>query len=335
MPHDDERQPMTVGDVESLHSVKDHPSKIFSNRSVRKVALGVVLLLVFMFVLAKTNSRSKPLTAAQSPHQLAETLIYLDPQTRASLVSLPKYFVTFADSKYAGTRKRICQQATDQTIDNKPFFTKVFCNSEDDLSPEFLAKHKHFIDTHKRGYGYWIWKSDVVLTALKQAPEGAAIVFADAGCTLNQEGMPRLLEYIKLAQNADLNILGLHLEDFHQVGTWTKLVTLISLEVNDEELKKAQIAGGIFVAIKNEKTVKFFETFQKLETSRNYTLVDDSKAPFGIQELPQFRAHRHDQSIWTVLLYRGKAAVIPDESWFSGKGEWPKKYPIHATRTKY
>ena len=61
-------------------------------------------------------------------------------------------------------------------------------------------------------------------------------------------------------------------------------------------------------------------------------LIDDT--PSEVAELPEFIEHRHDQSIFSLLVKQSNQhAIIPDETeWF---GDWigmGDKYPIWATR---
>ena len=59
-------------------------------------------------------------------------------------------------------------------------------------------------------------------------------------------------------------------------------------------------------------------------------IVDDSPSPAG--EHPEFRAHRHDQSIFTLLAHARGLQAIPDETWWPDQWQARRAFPIHARR---
>lgn len=61
-----------------------------------------------------------------------------------------KYFVTFGDSKkYKNSLERIKNEAL-----NMEFFDNIFALSENYLDKTFWEKHKKFITSNRRGFGY-------------------------------------------------------------------------------------------------------------------------------------------------------------------------------------
>ena len=66
---------------------------------------------------------------------------------------------------------------------------------------------------------------------------------------------------------------------------------------------------------------------------RNVSLIDDSPSPQG--EHPEFRNHRHDQSIFTLLAHERALQRIPDETWFGGEWDGFRQFPIHARRWRH
>jgi len=66
---------------------------------------------------------------------------------------------------------------------------------------------------------------------------------------------------------------------------------------------------------------------------RDVSLIDDSPSPQG--EHPEFRDHRHDQSIFTLLAYERALQRIPDETWFGDEWDGFRHFPIHARRWRH
>lgn len=239
---------------------------------------------------------------------------------------LPVYFASFADRRYKKSLERIRQEAA-----AFGFFKEVFCWNEDDLDDAFWDKHSNFILQSPRGFGYYIWKPQAVLQALEKIPEGAVLVFADAGCQLNVEGIPRLKEYVKMVSEHPSGILGF--DTTFPIEEWTKIETLLYLKVTPDERRKSQHLGGVHVMQNKERVRVFVRTWKKY--CEIYSILDDSPSQTSIQRtIPLFKDHRHDQSIFSILFHRAGCLSIPDETWWEPNWALNMHYPIHAKRIR-
>jgi hypothetical protein len=118
-----------------------------------------------------------------------------------------KVFLTFGGGT-PGYHKRVetlCKQA--EELD---FFTDIHGYTEFHLQQDnnFWNKHAQFIQYYPRGYGYWIWKSYLILKELEKMKDDDVLMYIDAGCEINPDGKPRLYEYIDLLDQ-DPNQYGL------------------------------------------------------------------------------------------------------------------------------
>lgn len=233
------------------------------------------------------------------------------------------YFASFADHRYKKSLQRIKEEAKEMGV-----FKEIFCWNEDDLDDEFWEKHKHFILHSTRGFGYYIWKPQVVLQALRKMPENAVLVFADAGCQLNKEGIQRLYEYADMATNHPSGIVGFNTT--FPIRDWTKISTLLYLRVTELEKTLPQHLGGVHVMCNCAQVRYFVENW--LQLCENYEILDDRPSQYN--NLPGFKDHRHDQSIFSILFHRYNGLSIPDETWWEPNWDDNKKYPIHAKRIR-
>ncbi len=90
-------------------------------------------------------------------------------------------------------------------------------------------------------------------------------------------------------------------------------------------LATPQIAGGIQVLRKCQHSLDVTREWLNLATE-NYHWIDDS--PSHLPNHPDFREHRHDQSIISLLVKNRGALIIPDETYPPGTG------PISADRKR-
>lgn len=207
-------------------------------------------------------------------------------------------------------------------------FKDIFCWNEDDLDDDFWNKHRHFILTSPRGFGYYIWKPQVVLQALRKIPEQAILLFADAGCQLNPEGIHRLSEYVDMVRQHPSGILGFNTT--FPIKEWTKVNTLQYLHVTELEKELPQHLGGVHLMRNCEAVRRFVENW--LILCENYDILDDRRCEY--KNPPCFKDHRHDQSIFSILFHRYNCLSISDETWWEPNWDANKKYPIHAKRIR-
>jgi hypothetical protein len=256
------------------------------------------------------------------------------------------FFVSFASSNLYRSSNRIYKQALNMKI-----YDDIFIFSEKDLPGSFSKKFKGKLTMGTRGYGYWVWKPQILLNVLSQIKDGDIIQYTDAGCHLNLNGVKRLKQYFALAQNSKNGILAFQagnpfsipnvdnrifplLPDKH----WIKGDLLDYFHVrNDAELLDSPTigAGVIFIRKCPESIAIIREWLDIIEY--DFSLVDDS--PSLSSNLPGFIEHRHDQAIFSILCKKyGVTKLSAYEYWYPSKrgkkADWSvlANYPIHALR---
>lgn len=238
----------------------------------------------------------------------------------------PLYFVTFADTRMHRTMQRILQEAKALNI-----FDGVLGMDETKMSKSWKERNAKFIMENPRGFGLWIWKPEVILQALKKIPDNAILVYADAGCTLNKEGIPRLKEYVQMVKDCSGHRLAFQLTGFREEQFTTEYV-LRALDFTSKEQRDSyQLVGGISLIQKTPENLGFVTLWNQIVQTQ-HMLTGGLHIPCS----PSYRDHRHDQSIWSILNKKfGGAHILHDETYFEDGFEKNKRFPIHATRLKY
>ena len=240
-------------------------------------------------------------------------------------------FVTFGDSiKYKNAVNMIINEAKNMNI-----FDKIISYDETKLDKEFIEKNKKFITENSRGYGYWIWKPQIIKQTLEHMNEGDTLLYADAGCRLNIQGKKRLLEYKEKTESSEYKNLSFPLiyyfngsKTSHLEKTWTKGDVYNMFDILDKE--ESQLMATSFLICKCNKTVDMVNKW--LEIAEKYNTIDDSQSK--ICNCDGFIEHRHDQSIWSVLRkYYGTEILNSDETYHLNFIENLDK-PIHAIRRR-
>jgi hypothetical protein len=250
---------------------------------------------------------------------------------------MKKYFITFGGPSI-GYRRRV-KELTMQA-ENLIFFDRIIGFNDDILKQDvfFWSKHSNFIENNFRGYGYWIWKSYLVMRVLESMEDNDILLYCDAGCVLNPYGIDRLEEYFNIVSKLESGILNFHLEpgthpnnDLFKEFRWTKNDLFNYLDLDSEHINSNQRISGIFLLRKCPNTINFSKKWY--ETSCNYNLIDDS--PSIISNHETFELHRHDQSILSCLSKQFNGTSIADETYFHPNWEIDgKNYPIWAVRNR-
>ena len=246
--------------------------------------------------------------------------------------------VAFADKRLAHSLRRFHRQATRMGV-----FDRIETLNEDDLSQNFLNEFQHRLDVSP-GFGYWVWKPQVILQVMEKLQPGDILLYADAGCHLNRRGVHRLWEYAEIVKSSPTGILGFELsfgrELTHPESSWTKgdLFDFFGIKKDSEFASSPQVCGTVIIFQKRPNVEAFLR--QWLDVFRgHFGLVDDSPSSWNF---PDFVAHRHDQSVFSLMAKLSGAYLLshsesyPAKVKSNGRPDWRtlKGFPVLAKRDK-
>lgn len=211
------------------------------------------------------------------------------------------------------------------------FFDKVSVVSDDSdpIFNSFYSKHRNFVESHKRGYGYWLWKPFIVLEYAKRLRSGDTIFYCDIGCEFSLAGRERFNNLVSLSKHQPIVAFEAGARLFeHQ---WSKPALLDYLSVPTVDCNSPQIAATFFFIQVNSFTLALLEEWYYICTLDDCKfLVDDNDIAIDYIE------HRHDQSIFSLLLKKYKISPhrmnsnFPIGLYYSNS--YVYSFPIHAIR---
>lgn len=248
------------------------------------------------------------------------------------------YFISFGDTlNYNKNKNRICSQA-----DAFKLFDKIIWYNETDLDKTFFEKHKDFFENNKRGFGYWLWKPQIVKQTLNMMNDNDILVYADSGCSLFPTGIDRLKQYIDYVNKYEVGNLSFQLNEFCTEKKFNKgkLInkynyisdkTLVLEHGNKDNIINQQLMATAFIIRKCDFTINLVEKW--LEECEIYNNIDDSK--IDSNNYDEFIDHRHDQAIFSLIRKSLGTIIIQDDTYIA----YPNWYqrldiPVHATRIK-
>ena len=216
------------------------------------------------------------------------------------------YVVNFADEKY---REK-------QILNTKSAYEKGKADKVFEYSPKDLTELKLKFPAHfevKRGYGLWFWKPYVILKALERITEGDYLFYCDSGSVFIDD-IHKLIP--------DMQESGEDIMVFEQpllAECFTKMESFVLL--NCDDYSGNQLLGGYILLRKSLNSIHYMEEW--LQAMSDIRVLDPKIYLPEIKNPKNFRAHREDQSVLTILCKKWNIKAHRDPSDF---GIFPWQY---------
>lgn len=257
-----------------------------------------------------------------------------------------KILISFADSRLFRSARRLERQAEMmETFDS----VKIF--SEHELGEDFKESVDPLLSSSSPGFGFWVWKPQIILQSLNALEEDDIVLYVDVGCHLNPGGKSRLADYFQMVTESTAGILAFQAKppkdqpkwDGRWLPTfpdaqWTKgdLLDFFDVRGRLDIIETPTVGAGILLVRKCQAATRIISSWLELMV-QNPSLIDDSisKSP----NHPWFVAHRHDQSVFSIIAKQNEVPLLSAfEYWYpsahSKKPDWASlsNTPIHARR---
>ena len=232
------------------------------------------------------------------------------------------HLLSFASSRF-GSLHRLRREA-----EAMAGWSSMNLLSAGDLGEDYWQACGDLVRTHpRRGFGFWSWKPYLIHRQLASLPAGDILMYVDAGCSLNPEGRARLGGYVERTLRSGCFVF----EAGHAIGPYTKRGLLQALGADDTSSRALpMLQASCLFAVARSDIIDLARCWY--ETMQVRALVDDSPSP---DELPGFVAHRHDQSVFSVLAHRQGVEHASDETYWHPDWNAHLDYPVHARRWKH
>lgn len=175
------------------------------------------------------------------------------------------------------------------------------------FSPGALRKegfHRLFpnIRFSERGAGFWAWKPFVIHLALRDLDHGEAVIYCDVGRTLPLKIIDTKLAVLLqwMADRKQDVLPGIKIPWHGPMSRWTKRDAFHFTGRDESRFHDAvQVQASFSIWRKTPASEKLLS--QWLEWCRDRRLISDDPSTCGLPELPDFKEHRHDQSLLGLL----------------------------------
>jgi hypothetical protein len=157
---------------------------------------------------------------------------------------------------------------------------------------EFYLKNRFVLD-RPRGAGYWIWKPYVMLESFKKIEDGDVLMYVDAGVKVDNN-LTTLKELAIEKGHVFFDLVNL-------CKIWTKRDCFVLMNADEPKYWNApQTNAFCQLYVKNEENTNFIKEY--LRYCRDPRVVTDDINLCGKPNFLEFKDHRHDQSVLSLLI---------------------------------
>ena len=238
-----------------------------------------------------------------------------------------KYFVTFGSKNFKLQRKHITN-----LVKNSELYDHCIEMGPEDLTPDFRNKYSEILKID-RGYGFWIWKVDVLNQLLSKINFGDSITYSSAGSSFNPLGIERLNYYFELLESSETGNLRFRLPGFKEYE-WTskQIFDYFKIDINSKIAKSEQFSANTLFMKKNEVSLNIINGFLEIINYNPKLITLDYDK---VDQISGFKENRSDQSILSVLSkLNGVETILDQEQNFNQFDMNQFHYPFLTVRQR-
>lgn len=209
---------------------------------------------------------------------------------------------------YADHNFRTSQKKNSRTGLSVGGFDQVLSYGPQDVDRIFYGKNKGILDNPK-GNGLWLWKPYFIVRTLQNMQQGDWLFYCDSGSYFIHSIQP----LVDLAEGTGSHLI--IFADEHQERNYTKRDTFISLNADIPSITDSlQMLGGFSLWSSSSAALNFATEW--LNYAQVPRIISDAENELGYPNYAEFKGHRHDQSIFSIMAkQKGLPAYRDPSQW--------------------
>lgn len=207
---------------------------------------------------------------------------------------------------YSNNLFRKSQRINSKTGELTGSFDKIISYKEKDIDRSFFKKNNEILSC-KRGGGYWLWKPYFIEKTLQSLNYGDFLFYCDSGSYF----INPIDDLVQLCLDNNQDVIPFELT--HYEKDWTKRDAFVLMDCDSEAyFATKQRLSGFFLIRKSEISMNFVSEW--LNFAQDKRIITDINNQCGLENYPEFKEHRHDQSIFSLLTKKYKFKAYRDPS---------------------
>lgn len=198
--------------------------------------------------------------------------------------------INYADRHFAKAQQLNLRTALAWGADRTIAYTPA------DMDASFRRQNEAILAAAK-GNGYYLWKPYFLNKAYRELKEGDYLIYTDAG-SIYVNKIQYLIHCME-RERQELMVFSLQREMLERKYTKRDAFVLMGCD-NPRFTDTPQSIGGYVILKKSDFVEKFIA--EDLKFAQDERIITERKNTLGFDDYPEFIAHRHDQSVWSLMV---------------------------------
>lgn len=212
--------------------------------------------------------------------------------------------VNYADKSFQRAQKLNSQTARQWGAD------EVLEYGPQDIDEEFRKRNKEILKC-KKGGGLYLWKPYVYRKAYDKLGKGDYFIYTDSGAVY----VNRIQYLIDCMEKEQVPVMVFSLQREFLERNYTKRDAFVLTGCDEERYRDTpQSIGGYMVCKKDPRVEAFFD--EVLKYAQDIRIISDRENEMGLPNYEGFVAHRHDQSVISLISKKQGIKRFKDPSQF-------------------
>lgn len=198
--------------------------------------------------------------------------------------------VNYADKSFAKAQQLNLKTAKKWGADRTIAYTP------EDIDRDFWQKNRKILSA-KKGNGYYLWKPYFLNKAYQELREGDYLIYTDAGSIY----VNKIQYLIDCMEREGLDLMVFSLQNGMTERKYTKRDAFVLMGCDEPRYTDTPQSIGGYVLFKKSDFVEKFIA-EDLEYAQDARIITEQANTQGLGNYPDFVAHRHDQSVWSLMI---------------------------------
>ena len=225
---------------------------------------------------------------------------------------MKKIYCAYGDEKF---HEKLL--VTEETAISVGKVDEFYAFRRNDLNVDnFLENNKEILSQLDPGGGLWAWKPFVILQTMDKVDDGDIVIHTSTGMKV-LDNLDPLFEITARSKDQRMFFDSPTIYHPHLHSQYTKRDCFIVMGLDEPKYWGARMLNAAFcVFMKTQPNIDFLKEFLRYTTDKRaiQDTIPAMPPPSGVSNLPDFREHRFDQAILSLLRLKYNGELYRDPS---------------------